>query len=123
MLEAEASLKQTEHLLRGIKIPPQPRLLLEVHEEKFKEEPDLARVAKLIGHDVVLAASVLKVANSPFFHLAKPVRSIQHGVALLGLDATFNIITALMLKQSFDDFGGDVAAGPLPLNPGPRLVR
>ncbi len=92
---------QTEKLLRGVLIPPRPTLLVEVLEEQGKPDPDLDRIAELISEDVALAASTLKLVNSPLFGLARPVLDIKHAVRMLGLKNITALITGLLLHQAF----------------------
>ncbi|SHK03496.1 HDOD domain-containing protein [Rhodothermus profundi] len=102
-LDAQRALDvaQTEKLLRGVLIPPRPALLVAVLEEQGRPEPDLERIARLISEDVALAASTLKLVNSPLFGLARPVVDIQHAVRMLGLRNITSLITGLLLHQAF----------------------
>ncbi|MEO5342670.1 MAG: HDOD domain-containing protein [Gammaproteobacteria bacterium SHHR-1] len=97
---------QLQRLLGGVKIPPRPELLMALQEEKYKEEPSLSRIAKLIGQDVGLTAAVLKCVNSPVFGLSSKLLSAPHAVTFMGLKGTFNLTTALLLKQTFEDDPG-----------------
>ncbi len=92
---------QLNRLLGGVKIPPQPQLLLEIQEEKDQAEPDLNRIGQLIGRDPGLTAAVLKCVNSAAFALDEKISSPVHAVSFLGLDATINITTALLMQQTF----------------------
>lgn len=92
---------QTEELLRSVLIPPSPTLLVAVLEEQGKPDPDLDRITELICGDVALAASTLKVVNSPLFGLARSVVDIRHAVRMLGLKNISSLITGLLLHQAF----------------------
>jgi HD-like signal output (HDOD) protein len=92
---------QTEEILRGVLIPPRPALLVEILEEQNRPEPNLDRIAHLVSEDVALAASTLKLVNSPLFGLSRPVMDIGHAVRMLGLRNIVNLVTALLLHQAF----------------------
>ena len=92
---------QTEEILRGVLIPPRPALLVEVLEEQNRPEPNLERIARLVSEDVALAASTLKLVNSPLFGLSRPVVDIGHAVRLLGMRNIVSLVTALLLHQAF----------------------
>jgi HD-like signal output (HDOD) protein len=64
-------------------------------------------VSQLIGSDVALSASLLKLANSPFYGLSVKAASVQQGLTLLGLGPVTQIVTGLLLRQAFP-----IAAGP-----------
>ena len=102
----ELSVKRAEELLKGVMIPPQPTILVNVLNERSKPDPDLERIGDIISADVALAASMLKVVNSPFFGLRRKIGSIHHAVRLLGLGNVVNIASGLMLKAAFADQRG-----------------
>lgn len=102
----ELSVKRAEELLKGVMIPPQPTILVNVLNERSKPDPDMERVGDIISADVALAASMLKVVNSPFFGLRRKIGSIHHAVRLLGIGNVVNIASGLMLKAAFADQRG-----------------
>ena len=97
-MAAEISQENVEKLVGGINIPPRPTVLLELMEERGKDEPDLQKVARLIASDVALSAAMLKTVNSPFFGLRKKMDSVVQAVTMMGLKNVTNIVTGLMLR-------------------------
>lgn len=87
--------------VRNIGIPPRPAILDQISREIAKSEPDFNRLAELIGSDVALAASLIKVANSPYFGFSKKVRSVQEALLVLGLKVTVRTIAGLSLQTIF----------------------
>lgn len=94
-------------VLEGVAIPPCPAILTKLLRETRADEPDFRRVGQLVGGDVALAASVLKVANSSFYGLTIKVASVQQALTLLGLNTVTQLVTGLLLRQAFAG-----AAGP-----------
>ena len=88
-------------VLRGVEIPPCPAILTKLLRETRADEPDFRRVGQLVGSDVALAASVLKVANSSFYGLSLKVASVQQALTLLGLNTATQLVTGLLLRQAF----------------------
>ena len=97
----QVGLQAAQSLLRGILIPPSPEVLTRVLKEQRKPEPDLSRIADIIGEDVALAASTLKVVNSPLYGLQREIRSIDHAVRLLGVSNVVHLVTGLLLQNAF----------------------
>lgn len=95
--------EQIQNVLLGIKIPPQPQILVDLQMEQVMPDPDLARIADLISHDVGLAGTVLKVVNSPFYGLSNKITSLSQAVSLIGLDSVINIINGLSIKSEMSD--------------------
>lgn len=99
-------LQNAEELMKDIIIPPRPTVLVDVLNEQARPEPDLGRIAGLIGKDVAISAGVLRVVNSAFFGLPRKITSIDHAVRLIGVRSVTNIVTALMLRTAFSDTKG-----------------
>jgi HD-like signal output (HDOD) protein len=87
--------------LRNIGIPPRPVILERIDREIAKDDPDFNYLAELIGSDVALAASLIKVANSPYYGFGKKVRSIQEAMLVLGLKVTTRTVAGLALQTIF----------------------
>ena len=92
---------EIETTLKGFSIPPRPQVLVSLTQEMNREEPDLKLIARQIGGDVGLSAAVLKTVNSPFFGLKKKISSVTQAVSLLGLKSAEQIVTSIMLRNSF----------------------
>ncbi len=99
----ELSEEQIQRIMQGIKIPPQPQILVDLQMEQVMPDPDLGRIAKLISQDVGLAGTVLKVVNSPFYGLKNRITSVQQAVSLIGLNSVVNIINGLSIKSQMSD--------------------
>src|SRR5690554_4935317 len=102
-MHPELSEEQILHIMQGIKIPPQPQILVDLQMEQVMPNPDLKEIARLISQDVGLAGTVLKVVNSPFFELKSRITSVQQAVSLIGLRSVVNIINGLSIKSQMSD--------------------
>lgn len=102
-MHPELSQEQITHIMQGIKIPPQPQILVDLQMEQVMPNPDLKEIARLISEDVGLAGTVLKVVNSPFFGLKNRITSVQQAASLIGLTSIVNIINGLSIKSQMPD--------------------
>ena len=89
--------------LHDIGIPPCPDMLGKILEEAHKEEPDYARLTRLVSADVSVAAGLIKTANSPFFGMHIRVRSVKEALIMLGLDISRRAIAGVILRKLFPD--------------------
>lgn len=99
----EADLESIEHgqeIVKSVGIPPQPEIVLQVNDEINQDEPDFKKIADLVNKDVSLAAKAIKIVNSPYFGLLKPVQSIGQAISLLGLKNFYKIIVASSLQEA-----------------------
>lgn len=87
--------------IREIGIPPRPTILTQIEAETAKDEPDFIQLAKTLSQDVGLSASLIKVANSPYFSFGKKVPTVQEALLVLGLKLIVNTVAGLALQQVF----------------------
>jgi HD-like signal output (HDOD) protein len=87
--------------IRDIGIPPRPVILDKIDAEMRKDEPDFKHLAEIIGSDVGLSASIIKVANSPFFGFGKQARSVSEALLILGLKTVVHTIAGQALQNTF----------------------
>jgi HD-like signal output (HDOD) protein len=73
-------------LFKDIEISPLPAASVRLLEEINRPESDMEQISRLISSMPEISAQVIKTVNSSLFSLRSPVLSIQHAVALLGLD-------------------------------------
>src|ERR1017187_2578957 len=93
-----------EKILKSIRIPPCPEVVVALMEELRQDDVDFIKLVKLITGDVGLAATMLKMANSPFFALRNKASSIQQAVSVLGLKNLTQIVRGSALQKAL---GGD----------------
>lgn len=91
-----------ENILKSIRIPPCPEVVVALLEGVRQPEVDFAKLVKLISGDVSLAASMLKTANSPFFALRNKVSSVQQAVSVLGLKNLTQIVRGSALQNALE---------------------
>jgi len=87
-------------LIKSIAIPPRPALLTEVQKEMATDDPDLGRIARLVGMDVAMTAAVLRSVNSPFYALSRTATTLDQAVALLGLRQIGTLVTGFAMRQA-----------------------
>lgn len=85
--------------LREIGIPPRPLILERIVTEIRKEEPDLRTLARIIGADVGISGSLLKIVNSPFYGCQRKVRTVQDALTVLGLSTIATTIAGIVLRK------------------------
>ncbi|MGD2117274.1 MAG: HDOD domain-containing protein [Chromatiales bacterium] len=105
MSEAAENLdsQNLETLLQGIKIPPQPQIMVDIQMETASPDFDLDNVAKLISRDIGLSGWVLKAVNSSFFGLRNKITSITQAINLLGINSIINIVNAVSIRTTLSN--------------------
>ncbi len=102
-MQASPSENDIAQILRGISIPPQPQIMADLQMAQAFDPPDLGEISQLISRDVSVCGSVIKVANSPYYGLNKPVTSIDQAIMLIGLDAVINTVNGVATRKNLVD--------------------
>lgn len=99
-----------EALMRSIRIPPRPSLLVDLQRELAKSDPSPRTIARIIGNDVGMSGALLKLANSPFFGAARKAKSVEQAINFLGIDLCASTLTGLLARRAIDGQGADLSA-------------
>jgi HD-like signal output (HDOD) protein len=109
MTDTDISTIRSEKLVLALKdelvtigIPPRPKVLQNIEREMRKEEPDFSTLETVVSLDVGVAASLLKIANSPLFGVSSGhVNTVKDALQILGLKVVGTAIAGLSLRKAF----------------------
>lgn len=87
-----------DHLHR---LPAIPAVVLELIRELGNDELNTDILARKIGHDPVLAARLLQIANSPFYGLSRQVGSLNEAIIILGLSSVRTLMVAVGIMHGW----------------------
>ncbi|MBU2892145.1 HDOD domain-containing protein [Colwellia sp. D2M02] len=93
--------KKMESVVSSFQIPVKPQILTDIQRLLSDVEPDIDSIAILIANDVGLSSAILKIINSPFYGMNRKISEIKQAVMMLGLKTVNGLVTALLLKSSF----------------------
>lgn len=92
-------------------LPRRPMLMPQLLRALNDPESTRNTLAGIILQDPVLAADVLKIANSPYYRIARePVDSIDRAIVLLGTDGLKSVVAASIMQPVFRLPKGQFAA-------------
>jgi HD-like signal output (HDOD) protein len=87
----------------NIDVPAQPESLAKLGALLAQEDVNLQEVARLIEHDMALAAAVMKAVNSPYYGLRGRVQNVQQATSYLGLREIAALTYEIGLRSVFPD--------------------
>jgi HD-like signal output (HDOD) protein len=87
--------------IQGIKIPDMPEEIIALDKEISARYPNTTAMVEIISSNTMLAAELLKIANSPAMRPRHPIKSINQAVSLLGTKNLKNMLISAALKQIF----------------------
>ena len=101
MIDVEKAMK--ELVANGIKIPAQPKVLLDLNKKLASDNYDVRSLAKIIAIDPGITAMLFKVARSPVFGRGKKFETLDQVIMVVGVTQTFNLVQAMALASSVSD--------------------
>ncbi|WP_303786869.1 HDOD domain-containing protein [Azovibrio restrictus] len=85
---------------RGVKIPPQPRVLEELRRLLNRREFDVRALARIITQDPGVTALLFKAVKSVAYRQHHPFESVEQIIHALGVKETFNLVQAVVLTSA-----------------------
>ena len=70
-----SSSDESEEILKELKIPPAPDIILQLQQELRADNPSLEAIGEIIQKDAAISGLVLKTVNSPLFGLRATIQS------------------------------------------------
>lgn len=86
---------------QAIRLPQIPHVMQEVVKSLRNENVAVAELAALVGSDPVIAAKVLRLANSSYYGAMREVASIGSAVQILGFNIFRNLVIASAVSGAF----------------------
>jgi HD-like signal output (HDOD) protein len=81
-------------------LPRPPTVALEIHELSRRADTSIEHIARLLGREPVLAARVLKLANSPMYRGEMPSATLKQALTRVGLAAARDIVMEAAMKMT-----------------------
>ena len=100
-IDAEKAVK--ELVAKGIKLPPQPKVLLELQKKITSDKYNMSELARIISSDPGITATLFKAARSPVFSGGKKLDSIEQVLMTIGIKQTCNLVQAVALSTSLSN--------------------
>lgn len=85
-------------LERGVKIPPQPRVMEELRQHLLRKEFDVRVLSRIINQDPGITAMLFKVVTSAAYAQHQPFETVAQVLHAVGVQQTFNLVQAIALS-------------------------
>ncbi|MEL0083255.1 MAG: HDOD domain-containing protein [Gammaproteobacteria bacterium] len=83
-------------------LPPLPAIVFDIKEMIEEDRADMAEIARLVSADPGLVVQVLKIVNSAYYALPRPVTDLKYAVAFLGLAEIYRIVLTLSVVATLE---------------------
>lgn len=101
----EQKLRRAFQAIQGVTIPDLPEEVIALNNEVSSRYPNTQNMVAIISKNALLAADVLRIANSPAMRPKQVIKTIPQAVAILGTVNLKNMVLASALKQAFGGNG------------------
>ena len=88
---------------KGIKIPPQPSVLIELQKLLSSDSYKMSDLTRIIASDPGITAMLFKTVHSPVFGNCKEYNSIEQVLMVIGIKQTLNLVQAISLSTSISN--------------------
>lgn len=95
-----------ELLSRPANLPTVPAVVQRVLESFGDPDVSVRALGQHIGMDPVMAAKLLRLANSAYFRARREIRSVDEALQLLGMTTVRNVVLGCGLKEAFTPIPG-----------------
>jgi HD-like signal output (HDOD) protein len=102
-MTTDADKAMKDLVAKGIKIPPQPKVLLDLRKALGKDDYDVRTLARIISADPGITAMLFKAARSPLFGRGKKFTALDQVIQVVGVKQTFNLVQAMALSAAVSD--------------------
>ena len=100
-IDTEKAIK--ELVAKGIKLPPQPKILLEFQAILASDDYSMKDLTSIISRDPSVTAMLFKAVHSPVFGRNKKLNSLEQVLMVVGVKQTFNLVQAIALSTSISN--------------------
>jgi HD-like signal output (HDOD) protein len=86
-------------------LPALPLVLQQVQKIMNNPKSNMGQIASVMAKDQALASKTIKLVNSAFYGISKPVSSITQAIVILGLNTVNNLMLGLSAIKIFKSTG------------------
>jgi len=80
-------------------LPPLSKTIADINRVYADEEAGIADLARVIDHDPMIVANLLKAANSPLYGFGKEIKNVSQAVSLFGMSMTRSIALGNAIRK------------------------
>lgn len=85
---------------KGIKLPPQPKVLIELQKKLASKSCNMKDLARIISSDPGITAMLFKAVRSPVFSGGRKFNSVEQALTVIGVKQIYNLVQAVVLSTS-----------------------
>ncbi|WP_291491444.1 HDOD domain-containing protein [Desulfurella sp.] len=68
------------------------------------ENVSIYSLSKVVSHDSYIAATLIRLANSPFYGVKNKVTDLMHAISIIGLESVKRLVLTICARSIFKDY-------------------
>jgi len=93
-----------QNIIEEVNLNVFPQAASQILDLLNDENVSILQLAKVASQDPYIVATLIKLANSPFYGLKNKITNIVHAISLIGLEETKRLIFTISAKSIFRDY-------------------
>ena len=89
-----------EVLAQGIRIPPQPRVLIELRKTIDSSDYSVGTISRIINQDPGLVAMLFKISRSPAFSRGRKFNKLDDVLQVIGIQQSYSLVQSIALSTA-----------------------
>ena len=85
---------------KGIRIPPQPRVLIELRKAIDSSDYTVGTISRIINQDPGLVAMLFKISRSPAFSRGRQFNKLGDVLQVIGIQQAYNLVQSIALSTA-----------------------
>ncbi|MFK7889891.1 MAG: HDOD domain-containing protein [Granulosicoccus sp.] len=107
-LHTELASLELQALIAGItSLPVLPEIYDKLMQELVSDDFSMQAICDIVEADMSLAATLLRIVNSPYLGMVQHIESASHAAQLLGVESIKNILLSENVINQFRQLGAD----------------
>ncbi len=85
-----------------------PDVCVQLFDIIESKQATAARIGEVIASDPNLSARLLRVVNSPFYHVSRRIDTLSRAITVIGITELYNLVIAVSAVRTFSDIPGSI---------------
>lgn len=102
-MEAKDKQELDRLVATGVRIPPQPKVLIELRNKIATGDYSVRSVSRILGQDPGLVAMLFKASRSAAFSRGRTFDKLDQVLQVIGVKQTYNLVQAIALSTTISD--------------------
>lgn len=93
-----------QDMIEEVNLEAFPQAANEILMHLNDENISIYNLSKIVSHDSYIAATLIRLANSPFYGVKNKVTDLMHAISILGLESVKRLVLTISARSIFKDY-------------------